>query len=79
MQVLIESGIPLQQGMTLEAILKYFEQLKALKLDVNYQYHGTVELIKQNIDNRRNLKNMNWQAPQEPSAMPHNFHNTVAI
>jgi ABC-type bacteriocin/lantibiotic exporter with double-glycine peptidase domain len=51
MQVSIESGIPLEQGMTLEAILKYFEQLKALKLDVNYQYHGTLELIKQNIDN----------------------------
>jgi len=51
MQVSIESGIPLEQGMTLEAILKYFEQLKALKLDVNYQYHGTIELIKQNIDN----------------------------
>ncbi len=51
MQVSIESGIPLERGMTLEAILKYFEQLKALKLDVNYQYHGTIELIKQNIDN----------------------------
>jgi uncharacterized protein YvpB len=51
MQVSIESGIPLEQGMTLEAILKYFEQLKALKLDVNYRYHGTLELIKQNIDN----------------------------
>jgi uncharacterized protein YvpB len=51
MQVSIESGIPLEQGMTLEAILKYFEQLKALKLDINYQYHGTLELIKQNIDN----------------------------
>jgi hypothetical protein len=51
MQVSIESGIPLEQGMTLEAILKYFNQLKALKLDVNYQYNGTLELIKQNIDN----------------------------
>jgi ABC-type bacteriocin/lantibiotic exporter with double-glycine peptidase domain len=51
MQVSIESGIPLEQGMTLEAILKYFEQLKALKLDINYRYHGTLELIKQNIDN----------------------------
>ncbi|MGZ3594711.1 MAG: C39 family peptidase [Syntrophales bacterium] len=51
MQVSIESGIPLEQGMTLEAILKYFEQLKALKLDVSYEYHGTLELIKQNIDN----------------------------
>jgi hypothetical protein len=51
MQVSIESGVPLERGMTLEAILKYFEQLKALKLDVNYQDHGTLELIKQNIDN----------------------------
>ena len=51
MQMSIESGIPLEQGMTLEAILKYFEQLKALKLDINYRYHGTLELIKQNIDN----------------------------
>ena len=39
------------QGMNLEAILKYFEQLKALKLDIDYQYRGTIELIKQYIDN----------------------------
>jgi hypothetical protein len=51
MQVSIESGIPLERGMTSEAILKYFEQLKALKLDIDYQYHGTLELIKQYIDN----------------------------
>jgi len=51
MQVSIESGIPLERGMTSEAILKYFEQLKALKLDIDYRYHGTLELIKQYIDN----------------------------
>jgi hypothetical protein len=51
MQVSIESGVPLERGMTLEAILKYFEQLKALKLDIDYRYHGTLKLIKQYIDN----------------------------
>ena len=51
MQVSIESGVPLERGMTLEAILKYFEQLKALKLDINHQYHGSLELIRQKIDN----------------------------
>ena len=35
MQVSIESGVPLERGMTRQAILKYFEQLKALKLDVD--------------------------------------------
>ncbi|HET6459318.1 MAG TPA: C39 family peptidase [Syntrophales bacterium] len=50
-QVSIESGIPLEQGMTLEAILKYFEQLKALKLDVEYHYKGDLEEIKKYIDN----------------------------
>ena len=51
MQVSIESGIPLERGMSSEAILKYFEQLKALKLDIDYRYHGTLELIKGYIDN----------------------------
>jgi len=51
MQVSIEAGIPPERGMTLEAILKYFEQLKALKLDIEYHYHGTVEEIKEYIDN----------------------------
>jgi len=32
-------------------VMHNFEQLKALKLDINYQYHGTLELIKQNINN----------------------------
>jgi hypothetical protein len=27
------------------------EQLKALKLDINHQYHGSLELIRQKIDN----------------------------
>jgi len=50
-QVSIEADIPPEQGMTLEAILKYFEQLKALKLDIEYHYHGTIEEIKEYIDN----------------------------
>ncbi len=51
MQVSLESGIPLEQGMTLQAILKYFEMLKALKLDVEYHDRGNVEEIKKYIDN----------------------------
>jgi hypothetical protein len=51
MQVSIESGIPLERGMTLEAILKYFESLKALKLDIEYRYKGDLEAIKKYIDN----------------------------
>lgn len=51
MQVSVESGIPLEQGMTLDAILKYFERLKALKLDIEYRYNGNLEAIKQYIDN----------------------------
>jgi hypothetical protein len=51
MQVSIESGIPLERGMTLEAILKYLEHLKVLKLDAEYHYRGNLEEIKQYIDN----------------------------
>ena len=51
MQVSIESGIPLERGMTLEAILKYFETLKSLKLDLEYHYKGDLEEIKKYIDN----------------------------
>lgn len=51
MQVSIESGIPLERGMTSESILKYFEQLKSLKLNIDYRYHGTLELIKDYINN----------------------------
>ena len=46
MQVSIESGIPLERGMTLEAILKYFETLKSLKLDLEYHHKGELEEIK---------------------------------
>jgi len=51
MQVSIESGIPLERGMNLEAILKYFETLKALKLDIEYHYRGELDEIKRYIDN----------------------------
>jgi len=51
MQVSIESGIPLERGMSIEAILKYFETLKALKLDLEYHYRGDLEEIKRYIDN----------------------------
>jgi len=51
MQVSIESGIPLEQGMTLDAILKYFSTLKALKLDVEHHHKGTLEEVKAYIDN----------------------------
>ncbi len=51
MQVSIESGIPLERGMTLEAILKYFGTLKSLKLDLEYHHKGELEEIKRYIDN----------------------------
>jgi Peptidase_C39 like family/Domain of unknown function (DUF4124) len=51
MQVSVESGIPLERGMSLEAILKYFGTLKALKLDLEYHYRGNLEEIKKYIDN----------------------------
>lgn len=51
MQVSIEAGIPLAMGISTEGIMKYFEQLKALKLDTEYRYHGTIEAIKDYIDN----------------------------
>ncbi|HUH65900.1 MAG TPA: C39 family peptidase [Syntrophales bacterium] len=51
MQVSVESGVPIEQGMTLEAILKYFDTLKALKLDVEHHYKGDLEEVKKYIDN----------------------------
>ncbi|HUH65899.1 MAG TPA: C39 family peptidase [Syntrophales bacterium] len=50
MQVSVESGVPLAQGMSIEAILKYFQTLKALKLDLSYHYKGDIEEVKRYID-----------------------------
>lgn len=49
-QVSLEADIPYNQGMTLNAILKYFERLKILMLNIDYHYGGDIESIKRLID-----------------------------
>jgi len=49
-QVSLEADIPYEQGMTLNAILKYFERLKILMLNIDYHYGGDLESIKRLID-----------------------------
>lgn len=52
MQISIESDTPLEQGMTLNEILKYLNHLKILMLNVEHQYHCDLEKIKRFIDDR---------------------------
>ena len=49
-QVSLEADIPYEQGMTLNAIVKYFERLKILMLNINHHYGGDLESIKRLID-----------------------------
>jgi hypothetical protein len=51
-QVSLESDIARDKGMTLNAILKYFDRLKILMLNVEHHYGGNIESIKKLIDNK---------------------------
>ncbi|MCX5854438.1 MAG: C39 family peptidase [Deltaproteobacteria bacterium] len=51
-QVSLEADISRDQGMTLNAILKYFDRLKILKLNIEYYYGGNLESVKKLIDNQ---------------------------
>lgn len=51
-QVSLESDISRDKGMTLNAILKYFDRLRILMLNVEHHYGGNLESIKRLIDNQ---------------------------
>jgi hypothetical protein len=51
-QVSLESDIPRDQGMSLNAMLKYFDRLKILMLDVEHHYGGSLDAIKPLIDSQ---------------------------
>ncbi len=51
-QVSLESDISRNKGMSLSAILKYFDRLRILMLNVEHRYGGDLESIKRLIDNK---------------------------
>ncbi len=51
-QVSLESDISRDRGMTLNAILKYFDRLRILMLNVEHHYGGNLESVKRLIDNQ---------------------------
>jgi hypothetical protein len=51
-QVSLESDIARDKGMSLNAILKYFDRLRILMLNVEHHYGGDIESVKRLIDDQ---------------------------
>jgi len=50
LQVALEADIPYEEGMSLKAILQYFERLGILMLTIDHHYGGDLESVKDLID-----------------------------